>query len=353
MVYDTGAYTESSWHMAAGRCSTGPYRWPAFDVVGLGVRTNRFAAGNYRAPTGPQLTHALETLIDELADRLGLDPVDLRLANLVDRGHPTVSGETWPRIGGGRMPRGDARHPIWARRAGLPAGEGIGLALGVWEAIDGAGRGDVPPRAGRDDHRRSRASWTSAASTSGFEVIAAETFGVPVDAVTVVAADTVHRPAVPGQQRERDHVRRRARGPAGRRRCTRAVPAIGRGSASRSDPKTSRSSTGSSDRAARRAPGRSVAEIAAELSDGYAAPVEGHASTAHTAVAPSAAGHLAHVRVDDETGQINLLDYAIVQDVGRALNPALVEDQMLGGGRPVDRPGDARGDASTTNTASC
>ena len=59
VVYDAGAYTESSWHMTAGLVITGPYRWPAFDVVGLGVQTNRFAAGNYRAPTGPQLTHAL------------------------------------------------------------------------------------------------------------------------------------------------------------------------------------------------------------------------------------------------------------------------------------------------------
>ena len=59
MVYDAGAYTKSSWHMTAGLVITGPYRWPAFDVVGLGVQTNRFAAGNYRAPTGPQLTHAL------------------------------------------------------------------------------------------------------------------------------------------------------------------------------------------------------------------------------------------------------------------------------------------------------
>ena len=72
--------------MVAAPLLTGPYRWDAFDVVGLGVRTNRFAAGNYRAPTGPQMTLALETLVDELAGRLGLDPVDLRLANLVAEG---------------------------------------------------------------------------------------------------------------------------------------------------------------------------------------------------------------------------------------------------------------------------
>ena len=76
--------------------------------------------------------------------------------------------------------------------------------------------------------------------------------------------------------------------------------------------------------------GRSVADIASELSEGYAAPVEGHATTAHSVVAPSVAGHLAHVRVDEETGTVELLDYAVVQDVGRAIDPGLVEDQMLG-----------------------
>ena len=47
--------------------------------------------------------------------------------------------------------------------------------------------------------------------------------------------------------------------------------------------------------------------------------------------APSAAAHLAHVRVDRETGEVRLLAHVIAQDVGRALNPALVEGQMRGG----------------------
>ena len=41
--------------------------------------------------------------------------------------------------------------------------------------------------------------------------------------------------------------------------------------------------------------------------------------------------HIAHVRVDRATGEVELLGYAIVQDVGKALNPALVEGQMRGG----------------------
>jgi CO/xanthine dehydrogenase Mo-binding subunit len=60
-------------------------------------------------------------------------------------------------------------------------------------------------------------------------------------------------------------------------------------------------------------------------------PVEGHGGSAQTSGAPSVAAHLSHVRVDRETGEVELLRHVIAQDVGRALNPALVEGQMRGG----------------------
>jgi CO/xanthine dehydrogenase Mo-binding subunit len=60
-------------------------------------------------------------------------------------------------------------------------------------------------------------------------------------------------------------------------------------------------------------------------------PIEGHGGAAQPSPSPSAAAHLVHLRVDRETGEIELLRYAIAQDVGRALNPALVEGQMRGG----------------------
>ena len=82
------------------------------------------------------------------------------------------------------------------------------------------------------------------------------------------------------------------------------------------------------------AEGRTVASLAHELANTWASPhppVEGHGATAHTQLAPSATAHLAHVRVDGDTGEVRLLGYVAIQDVGRALNPALVEGQMAGG----------------------
>jgi CO/xanthine dehydrogenase Mo-binding subunit len=60
-------------------------------------------------------------------------------------------------------------------------------------------------------------------------------------------------------------------------------------------------------------------------------PIEGHGGSAQTMGAPSVAAHLSHVRLDRQTGEVRLLRHVIAQDVGRALNPALVEGQMRGG----------------------
>jgi CO/xanthine dehydrogenase Mo-binding subunit len=83
------------------------------------------------------------------------------------------------------------------------------------------------------------------------------------------------------------------------------------------------------------APDRSitVAEIAGKALrfGGRYEPIEGHGGSAQTRGAPSVAAHLAHVRVDRKTGEVELLRHVIAQDVGRALNPALVEGQMRGG----------------------
>jgi CO/xanthine dehydrogenase Mo-binding subunit len=59
-------------------------------------------------------------------------------------------------------------------------------------------------------------------------------------------------------------------------------------------------------------------------------PVEGHGRVSQPQ-APQAAAHLSHVRVDPDTGLVTVLGHVIAQDVGRALNPALVEGQMHGG----------------------
>ena len=91
----------------------GPYRWDAYDVRAYGVRTNRFGTGSYRGPGGPQASFALESLLDELAAKLGLDPIDLRLRNLA------AVGDRWSTASRGRASahRGCSRRPPRTRVA--------------------------------------------------------------------------------------------------------------------------------------------------------------------------------------------------------------------------------------------
>ena len=79
--------------------------------------------------------------------------------------------------------------------------------------------------------------------------------------------------------------------------------------------------------------GLTLAEIGESL-DGFTSafePLEGHGGTVPPVLAPLTSAHLVHVRVDRETGAVEVLDYVIAQDVGRALNPAIIEGQLHGG----------------------
>jgi CO/xanthine dehydrogenase Mo-binding subunit len=332
MTYDAGAYTEESWEWFAEVLVTGPYRWPAFDVHADGVRTNRFGAGNYRAPTGPQGVFALESLIDELAELLALDPIEIRAANLIAEDDPRADGTPWPRIGARECLDRLREHPIWTERSRLPAGEGVGLAIGVWP-------GSKQPAAAacRLEPDGTITVMTGvvdvSGSASGFAAIAAETFGVPIEAVTVLAVATDSAPPSPASLASAITY---GAGPAVLRAVAEARERLLVVAADSFEiaPGDLEIVDGVIRPQGSPGAGRPIADFARELSESFGSPhppVEGHASTAHGVVAPSVAGHLAHVRVDEETGSVELLGYAVVQDVGRALNPALVEGQMLGG----------------------
>jgi CO/xanthine dehydrogenase Mo-binding subunit len=79
--------------------------------------------------------------------------------------------------------------------------------------------------------------------------------------------------------------------------------------------------------------GTSIASIAAKVTGfaGPAPPIEGHGTGLPPELSPSAAVAMVHVRVDPDTGRVEVLEYVAAQDVGRALNPDLCEGQMRGG----------------------
>ena len=331
LVFDAGAYIEWSIEEIAAVLIAGPYRWPAFDIRAYGVRTNRFGTGSYRGPGAPQAAFAVESLVDELARELDLDPIELRLRNLVDAGDPMVDGDRWPGLGHAEVLTAIQRHPIWQARHDLPAGEGVGIGIGVWPGAKGPaaaicrlnGDGTITITTGVVD---------MSGTFSSFVLIAADSFGVPPEAVDVVALDTAGAPVSPLSG---GSIVTYTAGLAIRDAAREARRQLLEYAALQFeiDPDDLEivggmiRPIGSPDR------GRPVAAFAEELSD-FGSPhpaVEGHASTVQKSLAPSCAAHLVHVRVDRETGIVALVGHAIAQDVGRALNPALVEGQMRGG----------------------
>jgi CO/xanthine dehydrogenase Mo-binding subunit len=309
----------------------GPYRWDAHDLRGYGVQTNRFTFGAYRAPGAPTAAFALESLLDELAATLGLDPIEMRLKNAYVEGDLSVSGSPIPVIGAVEVLERIREHPLWAARDSLPEGEGLGMALGHWPG------GNEPAAAVcRVNADGTMTVVTSAADmsgvNSGFQVIAAEAFGLSPDRIRVVSADTSTGPYA---------------GASGGSKVTYTVGKAVVHAAEAAREKLLAAASQELEIApddlevvdgvvrAVGAPDRSVTveELAGKALrfGGRYEPIEGHGGSAQTRGAPSVAAHLSHVRVDRETGEVELLRHVIAQDVGRALNPALVEGQMRGG----------------------
>ncbi|HWP34254.1 MAG TPA: xanthine dehydrogenase family protein molybdopterin-binding subunit, partial [Thermodesulfobacteriota bacterium] len=132
---DTGAYADNGPQVArqAAQRVVGPYRFPHLRIEASAVYTHTVPAGSFRSIGAPQAIWAGESQMDILAERLGMDPLELRLKNLLRRGETVRSGlapldadlatglrRTAEALGWGAPPRG--------------AGRGLGLALGIMNA---------------------------------------------------------------------------------------------------------------------------------------------------------------------------------------------------------------------------
>jgi CO/xanthine dehydrogenase Mo-binding subunit len=103
MYFDTGAYADDgpSVLAVATYFARGPYRIKYVNVDAYSVYTNKLRAAAFRGFGNPQITFASEVQIDELADRLGMDPIELRLRNVIE------TGQRW--LGGKRVESGTMR----------------------------------------------------------------------------------------------------------------------------------------------------------------------------------------------------------------------------------------------------
>ena len=327
---DRGSTESMGVESIAAMLSAGPYRWRAHHLTCYGVSTNRVTFGAYRAPTAPPAAFAVESLIDELAGRLGIDPLELRLRNVLVAGDNTAAGQELKVFGARECLERLGEQPMWTNRHSLPEDEGVGLAIGWWP-------GGYEPAAAacRLDSDGHLTVITGVADMTGvqttFAAIAAEAFGVSTDRVRVVHADTSSAPyaGVSGGSKITYTVGRAVEMAA---RQTRERLLDVAAEELEIAPEDLEIVNGSVQPVGVPAKAMAIEQLAQKVltfGSPYP-PVEGQGLVSLPQV-PQSAAHLSHVRVDRDTGAVTVLGHVVAQDVGRALNPALVEGQMQGG----------------------
>ncbi|MBX6771080.1 MAG: xanthine dehydrogenase family protein molybdopterin-binding subunit [Chloroflexi bacterium] len=308
----------------------GLYRFENLEIEGIEVLTHKPSQAAYRAPGAPHGTFAIESQMDALARALGLDRMEFRLRNCSEAGDPMPNGQPWPPNGMRRVLEVMADHPIWKEHRPAP-GRGIGCAVGGW--LGGIQPASATVRMNPDG---SFTVITGAVDLTGtntaFRQIAAEVLGVPAAAVTVRTADSDSAPY------------------AGMSAGSKIVYTVGSAvKAAAEDARRQILEIASRELEAapgdleiangrvsvRGAPERYVtlARIGQESTrfGGRYEPVFGRGSITVTHQSPGFSGQIAEVAVDPETGRVTILRYVCVQDVGKAINPTLVEGQMQGG----------------------
>src|SRR5579872_6224127 len=329
LLFDAGAFPGAPVNIAALLLS-GSYRIEHLDVQGQEVLTHKAPVGAYRAPGAPQATFAIESVMDDLARAIGHDSFELRLRNASQTGDPMPTGEPWPRIGLREVLEALREDPLVRSRR--PAEhEGVGVALGGW--LGGIEPASACVRMNADGSVQVLVGSVDISGTStALSQITAEAMGIPVEQVRIVSADSDGAPAA---------------GMAGGSKIIYTVGAAVQGAADDARRQLVRLAASRLEAAeadveivdgkarVRGTPSRAiaVAELA-KMTSGFGAshpPVFGVASQAITHRAPAFGAHAARVRVDPESGRVRVLEYAVAQDVGRAINPAAVRAQIHGG----------------------
>ena len=186
LIFQTGAFTGSAFSNAPQAMFT-RYNLKNVKTVSYEVVSNRPKVNSFRAPCVPQVVFGVEGVVDELARKIGMDPIDFRLKNAATEGYKTIYGETFGPIG--FVETLQAAKNCDHYNSPVPQGQGRGVAAGFWFNRGGettgtlniATDGSVTIILGTSDVAGSRIS---------ISMMAAEELGIPVDKVRAIMADT-------------------------------------------------------------------------------------------------------------------------------------------------------------------
>jgi aldehyde oxidoreductase len=350
--FNTGAY--SSWGpTVAGRVpvhATGPYRVPNYRALTRAVHTNVVPAGAFRGFGVPQAAIAQEQVYDELAGRLGMDLLEFRILNALDNTSPTATGQVlWEGVGiracfeALRLNWKSARKcaaEFNAKEQG-PLRRGVGIA-GMWY---GCGNTSLPnpstvriglKRDGRVALHQGAVDIGQGSNTIVTQ-ICADALGAPISQFDLVSGDTAITPDCGKTSASRQtFVTGKAAHVAGsklRDEILKVAGACKCASVQFGDRGVTVSENGSS---------KPIALQDLPLDKfGYAITCDATFDPPITPLDENGQGnpyavygfgaHVAEIEVDVELGTVRVLKVTAAHDVGRAINPTLIEGQIEGG----------------------
>ena len=326
LKYEAGAFPGSPVG-AASMCIFSPYNVDNILIDGYDVVNNKPKTTAYRAPGAPGAAFAAETVVDELCEKLSIDPLEFRVINGAKEGTRRANGLVNPVIGCIETAQAAKDHDHYSAELSGPY-RGRGVASGFW--VNGAGaacatanvnyNGTVNLTIGSVDIGGSRP-----ASAQQF----AEVLGIPVEDVNPQVGDTdsIGYTSMTGGS-----------GVAFKTgwACYEAAMDVKRQMIERAALlwETAPDQVDLEDGVFRHQsdPELSIefGELAGMLPD-TGGPVVGSANLDPKGAGSAFATHVVDVEVDPDTGKVTILRYTALQDAGKAVHPSYVEGQIQGG----------------------
>ncbi|HXQ46739.1 MAG TPA: xanthine dehydrogenase family protein molybdopterin-binding subunit [Caulobacteraceae bacterium] len=327
LKYQAGAFAGSPVG-TGGMTAVACYNIPNVAITGYDVVTNTPKTAAYRAPGAPISAFAVESAIDELARKLDMDPIEIRLKNGVADGMKAVYGPTYTNIGYLETVEAIKNHPHYSTPLG--PNQGRGLAVGFWFNVGGESSGAVHIN---DDGSATvvTANPDIGGSRASMAMMAAEVLGLPIEQVRPVVGDTtaIGYSMLTGGSRTTF-----ATGMAVTKAAEKVVEDLKRRAALTWDVTAEQVAWQDGSAvcldASKDVKPLTLAQIAGR-SGRTGGPISAEVSLNAQGAGPGFGVHLCDVEIDRETGHVTILRYTAAQDVGRAIHPAYVEGQIQGG----------------------
>ncbi len=325
LTYDAGAFPGSQVTMGA-QCMFSPYYIENLLVDGYDVVANKPPVAAYRAPGAPIAAFAGEIVVDEIAEKLGMDPIELRLLNASKEGTERLEAPPFPVIGNVECLEA-ARDSEQYKTKLTGTHRGRGVASGFWfniglqssAAISVNADGTINLVEGSTDIGGSRAS---------LAMQAAEVLGIPAEDVRPSVADTesVGYTFLTGGSRTTFATGWAAHNCAQDIRTKMIERAASIWDVSENDvTMTDGVFLHKSDPDLK----FTFKELAGQLNRS-GGPISSQVSVDPRGAGSAFATHVVDVEVDTDTGKVTVLNYTAVQDAGKAVHPSYVEGQIQG-----------------------